>query len=110
MASVRLSLRRSALASIREHVPDPEGKIVFNRYHLMTYMVKAVDEVRKEEHRLLQKEGQETLTGTKYLWLYSRENVPNKKCRLFSVLRQLRLRTARAWASDIDIISSLSFV
>lgn len=86
------------LASIREHVPEPEGKIVFDRYHLMTHMVKAVDEVRKEEHRLLQKEGQETLTGTKYLWLYSRENVPSKKRRLFSMLRQLKLRTARAWA------------
>jgi transposase len=86
------------LASIREHVPEPEGKIVFDRYHLMTHMVKAVDEVRKEEHRLLQKEGQETLTGTKYLWLYSLENVPSKKRRLFSMLRQLKLRTARACA------------
>jgi transposase len=38
------------------------------------------------------------LTGTKYLWLYSRENVPSKKRRLFSMLRQLKLRTARACA------------
>ena len=39
------------LASIRNHVPRAGKKIVFDRYHLMTHMAKAVDEVRKEEHR-----------------------------------------------------------
>ena len=86
------------LASIRTHVPEAEEKIVFDRYHLMTHMVKAVDEVRKEEHRQLRREGDETLTGSKYLWLYSKENVPNKhKSRLRSLSRQ-NLKTARAWA------------
>ena len=28
------------------------------------------------EHRRLQAEGDETLKGTKYLWLYSEENLP----------------------------------
>lgn len=64
------------LASIREHVPESEEKLVFDRYHLMTHMVKAVDAVRKQEHRELMGEGSDLLTGTKYLWLYSRENMP----------------------------------
>ena len=86
------------LASIRKHVPEAEEKIVFDRYHLMTHMIKAVDEVRKEEHRELRREEDETLTGTKYLWLYSKENVPGKhKSRLRSLSRQ-KLKTARAWA------------
>ncbi|HPM10595.1 MAG TPA: ISL3 family transposase [Paludibacter sp.] len=86
------------LASIREYVAGYEEKLVFDRYHLMTHMIKAVDMVRKQEHRDLRGEGNEILSGTKYLWLYSRENLPAKKRRVFSALRKMRLRTARAWA------------
>jgi len=86
------------LASIREHIPEPEEKIVFDRYHLMTHMVKAVDEVRKQEHRALKREGDETLTGSKYLWLYSRENLPDSYKVRWRSLKRLHLKTARAWA------------
>jgi transposase len=86
------------LASIREHVPQSEEKLVFDRYHLMTHMIKAVDTVRKGEHRKLKEEGKDVLTGTKYLWLYSQENLPVARQEEFSALRKKRLRTARAWA------------
>jgi len=86
------------LASIWEHVPEAEEKIVFDRYHLMTHMVKAVDEVRKDEHRELKKVGDERLTGSKYLWLYSRENLPDKHKQRFQSLKQMHLKTGRAWA------------
>ena len=86
------------IASIKIHVPQAEDKIVFDRYHLMTHMGKAVDEVRKKEHRNLEKEGDDTLTGSKYLWLYSRENLPEKHRERFFVLKALNLKTARAWA------------
>jgi len=86
------------LASIREHVPEAEEKIVFDRYHLMTHMVRAVDEVRKKEHRELKKAGDETLTGSKYIWLYSRENLPERHKQRFQSLKEMHLKTARAWA------------
>jgi len=86
------------LASIRENVPRSEEKVVFDRYHLMTHMVKAVDTVRKEEHRELRGEGWDLLTGTKYLWLYSRENLPESRWEELDRLRKKRLKTARAWA------------
>ena len=86
------------LALIREHVPQSEEKVAFDRYHLMTHMVKAVDSVRKEEHRQLREEGGDLLTGTKYLWLYSRENLPESRKGEFALLRKKRLRTGRAWA------------
>ncbi|HUT43093.1 MAG TPA: ISL3 family transposase [Desulfobacterales bacterium] len=86
------------LASIREHVSDAEEKIVLDRYHLMTHMVKAVDTVRKQEHGMFKKEGVEVLKGTKYLWLYSRENVPESRLEEFGELKRKKLKTARAWA------------
>lgn len=86
------------LASIREHVPNSEEKIVFDRYHLMVHMIKAVDEVRKEEHRALKKTGDEALTGSKYIWRYSKENLPDIHKQRFRNLKGMHLKTARAWA------------
>ncbi len=86
------------LASTLEYVPEAASKIVFDRYHLMTHMGKAVDDVRKREHRRLRAAGDETLTGTKYLWLYSEENLPAQHGAWFAELKRLHLQTARAWA------------
>jgi len=91
------------LASIREHVPAAAAKLVFDRYHPMTHMVKIVDSVRKQEHWEMKNEGNDILTETKCLWLYSRENVPERRRRMFSALRKMRLRTARAWALKEDL-------
>jgi transposase len=79
-------------------VPEAEEKIVFDRYHLMTHIGKAVDTVRKREHRALQQMGDETLTKSKYLWLYSEENLPEKHWERFEGLKGSHLKTARAWA------------
>lgn len=39
------------------NVPDAVRKIVFDRFHVMGHMVKAVDTVRKQEHRSLRSAG-----------------------------------------------------
>ena len=64
----------------------------------MKHMGEAVDTVRKREHRELRAEGIETLTGSKYLWLYAESNLPDKHKGRFRALKALNLRTARAWA------------
>jgi transposase len=86
------------IASTVEHLPLGRDKIVFDRYHVMTHMNKAVDQVRRGEHRLLQEQGDDTLKGTKYLWLFAEENLPEKWEEEFARLRGLHLRTGRAWA------------
>jgi transposase len=86
------------LAAIREHVPRSGEKVVLDRYHLMTHMGKAVDMVRKREHGVLKKAGDERLKGSKYLWLYAEENLPEKHREWFSLLKESNLKTARAWA------------
>lgn len=50
-------------------VADAGGKIVLDRFHVMNQLVKAIDTVRKQEYRRLSAPGDETLKGTKYLWL-----------------------------------------
>jgi transposase len=83
--------------SVQAYVPDAAGKIVFDRYHIMGHMGEAVDKVRRREHRALRAGGDETLTGTKYLWLYGAERMPEKHQDRFLVLQALDLKTGRAW-------------
>lgn len=86
------------IAATKAHVPDAEKKIVFDRFHVMKHILAAVDEVRKSEHRELSDGGEETLKGTKYLWLWSRENIPQWRQGEFEALRAKDLKVCRAWA------------
>jgi transposase len=86
------------IASTVAHVPGGRWKIVFDRFHIMKHMNEAVDTVRKEEHRLLMEDDNDMLKGTKFLWLFAEENVPEKMVEVFAFLRRLNLKTGRAWA------------
>ena len=96
--AVAMDMWEPYVQATRTHVPDAETKIVFDRFHLMGYLGKAVDTVRKQEHRERLAQGDQTLTGTKYLWLYSRESVPASRRQEFTALRRLELKVGRAWA------------
>ena len=84
--------------SVRAHLADADEKIVFDRYHLMGHMGKAVDTVRKRENRALSAAGDQALVGSKYFWLYSQENLPDRHRERFAALRDADLKTSRAWA------------
>lgn len=86
------------IASTVEPLPLGREKIVCDRYHSMAHLNKAVDQVRRAEHRWLPAEGDDTLTGTKYLWLFAEENLPEKKEEECARLRTLHVQTGRAWA------------
>lgn len=68
--------------------------------HVMGHIGKAVDTVRKQEHRALMASGNEALKGSKYLWLYSRENVPAQRREEFAALRRQALKVGRRWKSS----------
>src|SRR5262249_27378832 len=78
---------------------DGETRIVFDRFHIMRDMTKAVDTVRKQEHRDFLRTGEDSpLTGTKYVWLYSDERRPEYHAEAFATLQALNLKVGRAWA------------
>lgn len=79
-------------------VPQAEDKMVFDRFHIMRQVLEAVDAVRKRENRELLRQGDTRLAKSKYLWLYSQENVPPRSRERFTQLKDAKLRTARAWA------------
>jgi hypothetical protein len=73
--------------SVRAHLVDADDKTVFDRFNVMGYLGKAVDTVRKQENRTLVAEGDKSLTGSKYLRLYSAENLPRRHRGRFAALR-----------------------
>ena len=96
--AVAMDMWEPSANSVRAHLADADDKIVFDRFHLMGYLGKAVDTVRKQENRALMVEGDKSLAGSKYLWLYAQENLPKRHRERFASLRDTDLKTARAWA------------
>ncbi len=101
--AVAMDMWQPYINSVLAHLPGAEDKIVFDRFHIMGYLGKAVDTVRKREHKALRAAGDDTLTKTKYLWLYSAENLPERHRERFNALRDADLKTARAWAIKEDL-------
>ncbi len=96
--AVAMDMWEPYIQATRAKVPEAAEKIVFDRFHIMGHIGKAVDTVRKQEHRTLMASGDATLKGSKYLWLYSRENVPEQRRDEFDALRRQELKVGRAWA------------
>lgn len=88
------------LNSTRRHLPGADGKIVFDQFHIAKHLSEAVDQVRRKEHKQLRAAGDDRLVGTRYDWLRNPANAkmePGDR-KKFAVLRQSKLKTARAWA------------
>jgi transposase len=96
--AVALDMWDPYVASLRNHLPKAEQKIVFDKFHIAKHLGEAVDRVRRREHKVLKAEGDERLTGTKYDWLRNPASMDEKQRRDFAELRRSELKTARAWA------------
>lgn len=101
--SVAMDMWDPFIAATRAYVPDAEHKIVFDRFHIMKCVVDAVDKVRKQENEHLKNEGCEILKGTKYLFLWSEENIPQWRKAEFNKLRSQDLQVCKAWAIKENI-------
>jgi len=95
---VAMDMSAAYINSTRRHVPEADEKIAFDRFHVAKLLTKAVDKVRREEHRQLTAEGDPTLKGSRYVWVMNPENMKPAYEETLSVLRSMSLKTARAWA------------
>ena len=108
--AVALDMWDPYLASLRDHLPEAEKKIVFDKFHIAKHLGEAVDRVRRREHKALKAEGDERLTGTKYDWLRNPASMDQKQRREFAELRRGELKTARAWALRETAMSLYDYV
>lgn len=76
----------------------PQAKIVHDRFHVSKHLNEAVDQVRRQEHKVLKKSGDARLTGSKQWWLFNPENLNDDQWLKFEPLKDQELKTSRAWA------------
>ena len=75
----------------------PQADIVHDRFHVSKYLNEAVDAVRRGEQRELLNAGSSPLTGSKYAWLKTYADGRSSEAISFRALKQLNLKTSRAW-------------
>jgi transposase len=79
------------------HVPDAASKIVFDKFHITSYLTKAVDQTRRRLMRDPSVENDD-LKGTKYVWLRNPSNMDSSEQRELAKLRNQYAKLGRAWA------------
>ena len=75
----------------------PQAEIVHDRFHVAKHLNEAVDKVRRTDHRELQGEGEETLKGSKFLFLFAPENLDRERRARLRELLNSDLKVGRAW-------------
>jgi len=93
--AVSMDMSQSYQNSVARYCPDAE--LIFDPFHIMKMLNKAVDDVRRREMVLGTKREQASLKKTRQLWLWGEENLPERHADRFEELKESTLKTARAW-------------
>ena len=96
--AVAMDMSAAYVKAAKQCIPLADEKIVHDRFHVMQHATKAVDKVRRGEHRRLKKKDDHRLSKTKYLWLKSQENLSEKQRMQLEDVFHLRLETGKAWS------------
>jgi transposase len=95
--AVSMDMWPAYISATQAALPQAAEAIVFDRFHLMQHVLRAVDRVRRREHKALRGEGDQRLSGSKYLWLRTGADLgESAQARLLPLL-DTDLKTARAW-------------
>ncbi len=95
--AVAMDMSAAYVKATKQSIPLAEEKIVHDRFHVMQHATKAVDKVRRGEHRQLKQDDDNRLANTRYIWLKSQENLSEKQLALLEDVFTLKLKTGKAW-------------
>jgi transposase len=96
IVAVALDMSAAFIAATQSTVPQAE--LVHDKFHVAKHLNEAVDKVRRQEHRELLEQGDETLKGSRQLWLFNPVNFSEEQAADFERLKYSGLKVARAWA------------
>lgn len=86
----------SFISGIEENFPY--ASIIFDKFHVMKLVNKALDQVRREEQV-----AQPELKNSRYVWLKNQENLTKKQELKLAKLKDLNLATGRAYRMKISL-------
>jgi transposase len=76
----------------------PQADVVHDKFHISAHLNEAVDQVRRGENKQLRSQGDERLKGIGQLWLFREKELTQKQAEAFEAVKDLHLKTSRAWA------------
>jgi len=95
VCGVSVDMSAPYINAIEEHLPHAD--IVHDKFHISQHLGNAVDKTRRIEHAKLQKQGDDTLTKTKYLWLKGMESLSDEALSQLKMLGRYELEVSKAW-------------
>jgi len=93
--AVSLDFWQAYRNSVEKQIPN--SQIVNDHFHISQYLGEAVDLVRRAENKALRKSGDDSLTGTRQLWLYNVDNLDEERYETMESVRRRAVKTSRAW-------------
>jgi len=93
--AVAMDMSGAFAAAVQAQLPGAD--IVYDRFHVSALLNQAVDEVRRAEHKRLLGEGDESLKGTRQLWLFNPRNLEDERLENLARLAACNFKTSRAW-------------
>jgi len=94
---VSMDMWQPYMNSVAANLPAGKDAITHDPFHIVKNMNAAVDAVRRQEIALLPYAQGQELKGTRFMWLYGIENLPEKWNDRLRALKDSQIRTARAW-------------
>ncbi|MFH1438822.1 MAG: transposase, partial [Pseudomonadota bacterium] len=93
--AVSMDMSQAYQNSVRRYCPDAD--LIFDPFHMMKMLNKAVDAVRRQEAMMGTGAERNALKKTRQMWLWGEENLPERHAARFEALKDSSLKTARAW-------------
>ena len=95
VCGVCIDMSAPYIKAIREFLP--EADIVHDKFHISKHLGEAVDKTRRREHAKLLKQGDKTLTNTKYKWLKGMDNLSDEALAHIKMIGRIELDVSKAW-------------
>lgn len=94
--AVSVDMGKAYPCSVRQYCAHAE--LIYDPFHIMKMLNKAVNEVRSREMLTGCRRNKEQLKGTRQLWLWGEEHLPERYAERFEQLKNSALKTAKAWS------------
>ena len=94
--AIAMDMWRAYIKAAGKHLPSAD--IVHDRFHISAHLNQAIDKVRRQEHKALSEQKDDTLKKSKYIWLTGFENLSEEMQVRFNELQSLGLKVGRAYA------------
>lgn len=88
--TISMDMWPAFLSTAQEQLPQAE--IVHDKFHLIAYLNKAIDKVRRKETKK-----HAELKGSRYLFLKNEENLTDKQRTKFEAIRETNYQVSGAW-------------